>query len=114
MSDVVAVRLTRALLQLVVKSAAWHFAIRPHALARSSKGQFVRIAGRWISNQVVTGLCSTLLASQIGAHAVSAGAGISGGPGTIGANRSSFHYGLVSHRRPVLLVIASQTFAFSH
>ena len=102
----VAVRLRRALLQLVVKSAAWHFAIPPHALARRRVSSF--------SNQVVTGLCSTLLASQIGAHAVSAGAGISGGPGTIGANRSSFYYGLVSHRRPVLLVIASQTFAFSH
>jgi hypothetical protein len=34
-----------------------------------SKGPFLRIAGRWINNQLFTGLVSPLLAAQSGEHA---------------------------------------------
>ena len=44
---------------------------------------------------------------------VNAGAGLSGDPGAIGANRSNFHYGLVPRGRSELLVNACQTFAIS-
>jgi len=51
--------------------------------AAGSKGQSVRIAGRWINNPWSPGLVSTLLQSGEHAVQVGSGAGLSGGLGAV-------------------------------
>src|SRR6478672_774581 len=75
-----------------------------------AKGQSVRIAGRCINNRWSPVLCRPCSRPKSASMPVNAGAGLSGEPGAIGANRSNFHYGLVRRGRSELLANSGQTF----
>ena len=75
------------------------------------RGQSVRIAGRWIGNQWSPVLCRPGSHSKSASMPVNAGAGLSGDPGAIGANRSNFHYGIGPRGRSELPANSGQTFA---